>query len=91
MALMLSLPVAAGLAASALMARLAALALLAAVACSAVDATIGEPFVALGRPRGDAMILGFLAVVAVAAAQLMRPDPKSLRRGHEVVAGRMSH
>lgn len=70
-ALMYSLPFAGALAISALMERFAALAVATAVACSALVATVGKPFLLLGRPWSAALVLVIAAGVAVAAARLI--------------------
>lgn len=70
-AVMCSLPFAAALVVSALVERVAGLALLGAVAGSAVLVTAGSPFIALGRPPGDAMLLVVGAAAVVAATDLV--------------------
>ncbi len=69
-ALMYSLPFAAGLAISALLPRFAALAIAGAVAGSALIATVGESFLELNQPWGDAQALVIAGAGAVAATRL---------------------
>lgn len=76
-ALMYSLPFAAGLAISALMQRLAALATVGAVASSALIATVGESFLELNQPWGNAQVLVIAGAAAVAATRLF-PRLKSV-------------
>lgn len=70
-ALTYSLPFAAALASSALMGRFAALALAVAVACSAVMATVGQPFLESRLPFRDSVALVVAAAVAVAVSRLI--------------------
>jgi hypothetical protein len=70
-ALMYSLPFAAGLVASALMPRPGALAMAGAVAASALVATLGDSFLELDRPWGDALPVVVVAAAVVAASRLV--------------------
>ena len=76
-ALMYSLPFAAGLAISALMPRLAALAVVAVVAASAVIATVGQSFLELNQPWGDAQVLVVLGALVVGATRLIPWDKRA--------------
>lgn len=77
-ALMYSLPFAAGLALSALMQRFAALAMAGAVGGSALVATVGDSFLELNQPWGDAQALVVLAAVIVAASRLIPQGKRAL-------------
>jgi hypothetical protein len=70
-ALMYSLPFATALAVSGLMERTPALAVVGAVACSALLATVGDPFLVLGRPWGTAPGLVIITTAVVAASRLI--------------------